>query len=90
MSDKIKESHPIGPEEINIQNLEDMKVIIPNEYGVYEWHSEKDGKGKPEAVALAFKIGEYQLTIRLKSRGEVLRLIKILERHMNNIWPESS
>lgn len=86
----IKESHPLAPEEINIQNLEDLKVIIPNEYGVFEWHKEKDGKGKPEAVAIALKIGEYQLCIRLKSRGETLRLIKMLERHMNNVWPEDS
>jgi len=88
MNDKIKESHPLPDSENHTQNLEDMKVVEVEQYGVFEWHPLKDGKGKPEMVMLTFKVEGLELSIRLKSKGELLRLIKMLKRHGDNVWPE--
>ena len=88
MSDDIKDSHPLPDAECNIENLEDLKIISVDEYGVFEWHPDKDGKGKPTMVFLNFKIKDIQIGIRLKSKGELLRLVEALKRHGDNVWPE--
>lgn len=90
MSDGIKDSHPIPDAEYNIENLEGLKVVPVDGYGVYEWHPDKDGEGKPTMVFLNMKIGDVQICIRLKSKGELLRLVEMLKRHGDNVWPEQA
>lgn len=59
------------------------------EVGVAEWCPTPDGSGPAEAVVLHFRIrGEDEdLGLRLKSPGAVNRLIAMLERHRDSVWP---
>lgn len=86
-------SHPIPPASDGPpKNLKDIPHIIPTSgYGVFEWCPQDDGKGKPEAVIivlqLAGRLDGAEVHMRIKSRKEANRLLEVLERHIDNVWP---
>lgn len=85
-------TNPVPDEEFSGKNLRDVPAILEsNGYGVYEWTPEEDGRGKPEMVILALELGgEFdgaQIALRLKSRPEVNRLLVMLRRHRDGVWP---
>lgn len=58
-------------------------------YDVGAWCPTPDGSGKPEAVAMSIHVdGGLEVLLRLKSRAEVNRLVAVLLRHADDVWPE--
>ena len=84
-------THPVPDEEFLGENLEDLNVIACDAYSVCEWTPEKDGRGKPEMVCFVLHLGAdldgAQVVVRIKSRPEANRLINILRRHRDGVWP---
>lgn len=85
-------THPIPEPEFSGKNLRDQPMFLEvQSYGVAEWTPEDDGKGKPEAVILHFDMGKaldgVSFGVRLKSRGEVQRLITMLGQYRDQVWP---
>ena len=59
-------------------------------YGVASWCPTPDGSGKPVAVAFHVDLEDgASVMIRMKSAGEVQRVVAALIRHMNDVWPET-
>lgn len=89
--------YEIPDSEFSGKNLSDYEAFFEvKEYGVGEWTPQRDGKGKPEALILHFDVelnlGKSHIVtfgIRLKSRQETQRLIAILQRHCDSVWPLS-
>lgn len=74
----------------DVKNLDQERIIQIDEYGVFEWHEEKDGQGEPTMVVLMMKIGQLediQLGLRFKSAVAVNELIAMLRRHRDGVWP---
>jgi hypothetical protein len=93
MAEDPRKAHPIPPPEPNPRNLEDIPVKLPvRGYSVCEWTPEKDGKGKVEQVHLvlhlAGSLDGAEVIMRIKSRLEINRLIQVLERHRDGVWPQ--
>lgn len=86
-----RKSHPIPPATFSGRNLSDMQLILSNGYDVTEWTPQKNGEGQPEAVCLVLHFGGpldgAGIVMRIKSRLECNRLIQILERHRDGVWP---
>lgn len=88
-----RKSHPIPPmEDGPVRKMKDIPLFIPaGGYGIAEWHSNPDASGKPEALLLRLllegPLDGSEVIMRIKSREETNRLIKLLERHRDNVWP---
>lgn len=87
-------THPIPPMESAPGPVGDVPLISEG-YSVLEWHPTPDGSGPATAVIFAHHcalLGDPPLKIdvltRLKSPGELDRLIAVLERHRLSVWPE--
>lgn len=85
-------THPVPDEEFSGKNLKDVAaMLVCDGYGVFEWTPEPDGKGKPEMICLVLELGAdldgAQIVLRIKSRPEANRLIEILQRHRDGVWP---
>jgi len=85
-------TNPIPEPQFHGKNLRDFPAWLEiTSYGVAEWTPQDDGQGKPEAVLLHFELFKgldgLQFAIRFKSRAEVNRLIGILGRHRDGVWP---
>lgn len=87
----MSNTHPIPEPSFSGKNMRDMAGFLEvASYGVAEWTPEDNGQGKPEAVILHFDLGKaldgVSLGIRLKSKGEANRLIKMLEQYRDQVW----
>lgn len=74
------------------KNLDEIDVVQIDEFGVFEWHEEKDGKGKPTMIVLMFSVNlegteDMRFGLRLKSRKAASELIEMLRRHRDLVWP---
>jgi hypothetical protein len=83
---------PIPEPKFSGKNLSEFPVLFEIAgYSVGEWTAERDGKGKPEAVALSFDLGRaldgVTFLIRLKSKAEADRLILLLAQYRDMVWP---
>lgn len=72
--------------------MQDIPLLLPVAgYGVAEWHPTLDGSGKPTALLLRLQLAGgndgAEVVMRITSRAETNRLIAILERHRDNVWP---
>lgn len=57
-------------------------------YTIGQWCPSPDGSGKPEAIAISFKIADgCEIFFRLKSRHMVNTFIEIMEKHRDEVWP---
>ena len=81
------ETHPLPESEFDGKPIYAPKI---KSYGVASWCPTPDGSGKPEAVAIHVDLEEGNLSflVRLKSRGEVNRMVAMLLRHADDVWPE--
>jgi hypothetical protein len=60
-------------------------------FTVGSWCRSPDGSGPAEAVAISVKVsGLGDLIIRIKSPMEVDRIVQMLLRHKQDVWPESA
>ncbi len=87
-------THSIPDEKFSGRNLSDVPaMLVLDGYEVCEWTSERDGKGDPEMVCLVMHLGAEldgtQIVLRIKSRAEANRLIEVLRRHRDGVWPLS-
>ena len=94
MSDPRK-SHPLPPESFIGRNMDAIPLLLPvGGYCVAEWTPERDGKGTPTMVWLCLELAGRadgaEVVLRIKSRLEMNRLIKALERHRDGVWPETA
>lgn len=68
-------------------------VFQIEEYTIGQWCPSPDGSGKPEAIAISFKIKSpdgddtCEIFFRLKSRRAVNVFIEIMEKHRDEVWP---
>ena len=58
-------------------------------YSVGAWCPTPDGSGKPEAVAISFKVKVGDIVLRLKSPRAVDEMIQLLQEYRNEVWPGS-
>ena len=62
-------------------------------YTVASWCPARDGKGPATAVALHLTLDldgdEFEIVMRLKTPDAVDTMIAALERHRNDVWPNS-
>lgn len=67
----------------------DFTACQIEEYGVYSWTPELDGKGVLEQVHLHIKIKGLKppLVMRFKSRRAIQEMIDALVEHRNHVWP---
>jgi hypothetical protein len=81
---------PASDEVRNIADT-DRPFVEVESLGVFEWHRERDGKGKPERVVMQMDVtiaGVKLAMIRqFASRGSLDELIDILTRHREGVWP---
>lgn len=73
-----------------MENLYDKLVVEIEQYGVFEWHAEKDGKGKPSMIVLMLTLKDTEdirFGLQLKSRRAASELIEMLRRHRDLVWP---
>lgn len=83
-----RKSHPIPPATEKIENLADRPLpLLARGYEVREWHRLPNGEGKPEAIVFVLNLTGESVHVRIKSRLEANRLIQILERHRDHVWP---
>lgn len=87
-----RKSHPIPPPRNKPENLADRPLpLLASGYEVCEWHRLPNGEGKPEAIVLVLNLaGELDgasIHMAIKSRLEANRLIQVLERHRDSVWP---
>lgn len=83
---------PIPPAKMIGKNLRDIPVYLEcTGYTVAEWTPLPNGQGKPTAVVISLKMGGrldgVELGMRIKSRAECNRLIEVLKRHRDGVWP---
>lgn len=85
-------THPIPEAKDGFLNCRDIATFIPVAgYSVAEWYRLPNGQGKPEAVCVRLMLADAldgaEVVMRIKSREEFNRLIEVLERHRDNVWP---
>lgn len=71
-------------------NLDDKLIVEIEEYGVFEWHAEKDGKGKPSMIVLMLTLKDTEdirFGLRFHSAKAVNELVTMLRRHRDLVWP---
>jgi len=71
-----------------------IRVLNSDGYHVVSWCPTEDGTGKPEAVGVILPIfgkgdEEIKIMLRLKTRRAVNEMIFALERHREDVFPES-
>ena len=73
------------------QNCEKMgAVFCCDELSVMQWHSERDGKGKPSQVHIVAKPdGLTTLILRLKPRNAAEQLAAAILEHAREVWPDT-
>jgi len=87
-------THPIGPMQSQPKNISDLPgFLLANDgYEVFEYHPLPNGQGKPTAVVIKINFGGAldggSILWRVKSRAECNRLLTVLMRHRDNVWPK--
>ncbi|KKM78113.1 hypothetical protein LCGC14_1363210 [marine sediment metagenome] len=70
------------------ENLEGMDIVLTKGYTVASWCPLPDGKVPSTQVHLVLEMPiKGKLVLRLKTKEAVNTLIKVLERHRNDVWP---
>ncbi len=92
MADDPRASHPIPPPDPRVKNTRDIPAaLICAGYSVNEWHPLPNGEGPATEVHVMLHLGGdldgAHIVMRIKSRLECNRLIQILERHRDGVWP---
>lgn len=85
-------SHPIPPAQRMAKNVADFPVaLLSRGYDVCEWGPRNNGEGPSTQVHIVHHLGGeldgVVIVMAIKSRLECNRLIQILERHRDGVWP---
>jgi hypothetical protein len=87
-----RKKRPLPPHNRVPRNLDEgRRVMEITSYTVASWTPERDGKGKAEAVMLAFEINgiPFDFAVRLKNPAAVDELVEALQRSKFDVWPDA-